>query len=884
LADHSQHGNASGQGSIVVQVAGDGNVVNLLRDEPALWLETFEQGTWGQVTRRAKADAGAEPGWTASGLAEKDLLVAYSRRIAMAGRQSDFARAKAWLVAPPVIGLQVLTGAGGRGKTRFALELCRERRSAGWFAGFVTADELLRFVTNEQIARWGWGRPTLVVIDYAAGKAEQLRALLRALASHPVWGAAPEKRHRLRLLLLERSAARGQGWWPNAFGGTDGEGTAIGQMIDPDSPAELGPITDPADRRAIFTDALRQAMKRAAPLGPEHDQALAGLSWGGEPLFLAMAGLYAARNGVPQALALPADQLALDVAAEELARIKKVWRANGRPAEAEGFAAHMAALATLCGGLDREGAEIAIDREKAALRRAGLGDAPDLRDALADALPGPEGGVAPILPDILGEAAMILAWKETGVAQAAITRALPTHRATVVQAVVRAAQDFAIHGRQAPVAWLRAVLDATSARVELEALSDALPHATVELREVAVAITEKLLALPAAQAGDAAWRALSLNTLSVRLSALGQREAALTAIEEAVEVYRSLAAVRPDAFLPYLAMSLSNLSIAMSDLGRHEAAVPVSDEAVAIRRQLAARQPSEYLPDLATSLHNLSICLSGVKQRQEALAASNEAVAIRRQLAAAQPDNFLPSLSLSLNNLSAIFCVLGRLSDALITIEEAVAIRRRLAATRPDEFLPELTGSLNNLSNCLSGLEMREEALAASEEAVAINRRLAVVRPVAFEPELAGSLTNLSNHLSALRRREAALAASEEAVATYRNLAGARPDTFLPLLAMSLNGLSARLSDLGRGKAALAAIEEAVAIRSRFAAAQPEVFGGDLGQSLAVRAWCYREAGDARAAKRDAEEALGLLEPLVAAGWADMVKFRDFAARIRDTT
>ena len=54
--------------------------------------------------------------------------------------------------------------------------------------------------------------------------------------------------------------------------------------------------------------------------------------------------------------------------------------------------------------------------------------------------------------------------------------------------------------------------------------------------------------------------AASLNNQSGRLSELGRREDALTAIDEAVGVYRELAGARPDAFLPDLAMSLNNQS------------------------------------------------------------------------------------------------------------------------------------------------------------------------------------------------------------------------------------------------------------------------------------------------------------------------------------
>jgi len=51
-----------------------------------------------------------------------------------------------------------------------------------------------------------------------------------------------------------------------------------------------------------------------------------------------------------------------------------------------------------------------------------------------------------------------------------------------------------------------------------------------------------------------------LNNQSIRLAALGRREEALAAIQQAVALYRELVAARPDAFGPDLASSLNNQS------------------------------------------------------------------------------------------------------------------------------------------------------------------------------------------------------------------------------------------------------------------------------------------------------------------------------------
>ena len=72
---------------------------------------------------------------------------------------------------------------------------------------------------------------------------------------------------------------------------------------------------------------------------------------------------------------------------------------------------------------------------------------------------------------------------------------------------------------------------------------------------------------------------MSLNNLSGRLSGVGRREEALAAAREAADLYRELAAERPDAFRPNLAMSLNNLSNRLSEVGRREDALDMIENA-----------------------------------------------------------------------------------------------------------------------------------------------------------------------------------------------------------------------------------------------------------------------------------------------------------------
>ncbi|MFC7616260.1 tetratricopeptide repeat protein [Actinokineospora soli] len=375
-------------------------------------------------------------------------------------------------------------------------------------------------------------------------------------------------------------------------------------------------------------------------------------------------------------------------------------------------------------------------------------------------------------------------------------------------------------------------------------LTDALPHTSVKLAPLAVTITQRLVDHHRTQPTTSLPHlAMSLNNLSNRLGDLGRWEEALGAITEAVDIRRRLAADRPDAFLPDLATSLNNLSVRLGDLRRQEEALAVITEAVKALRQLAADRPDAFLPDLATSLSNLSVLLGVLGYREEGLAAITEAAEVHRQLAAERPGQFLPNLALSLNNLSIRLGESGRPEEALTAITEAVEVYRRLANDRPDAFLPDLAMSLSNLSGRLGRLSRDVEALTAITEAVEVYRRLTNDRPDAFLPGLALSLNNLAILLGNLGHQEKGLAAITEAAEVHRQLATDRPDAFLPELALSLHNLAVRLGHMDRTEEGLAAITEAVGIRRRFAADRPDAFLPELATSLQNFAILLGESG-----------------------------------------
>jgi tetratricopeptide (TPR) repeat protein len=735
---------------------------------------------------------------------ELDLLVPYQRTTTFCGRDQEMAGLQAWVRPEAPVSVRVVTGSGGSGKTRLAVELL-EWLEAGepkvWNLGFLTQAEMERFSALQNLSHWRRRKPVLAVLDYAAGSAEKLRVWMEQLSANKLDGA------KLRLLLLEREASLQTGWLstiqPQGYGRA-----AVAGLFDPAETIRLEPLVEAMDRRLVLRTTIKAGaglQKKAAPAVPEvgkdkmFDQRLAEPQWG-DPLTLMMAGLTALDTGLVEAMAIARKDLALRLAQRECDRVERFGQ--GAPS---GLMQHMTAYATLCGGLTRSELVSAAKTESEAIGLIHPKGPGVLADCVLEALRAGNEAKA-VQPDVVGEALLLTVWggEKADDGSGAVLRAKGKHTQRVAASLVRCAQDFCLEESEhpEPLHWLDALIESGKEDVPLLSLVAAeMPDQTLALRERALTVEAQLVAAlrGAADASEDSQSLLAgaLANLGNRLSDSGRREEALQAAEEANNIHRQLAAARPDAFLPDLAISLNNLGNRLSDVGRREEALPAAEEAVKIRRQLAASRPDAFLPDLAGSLNNLGIRLSNLGRWEDALQAAEEATKISRQLTVSRPDAFLPYFAMSLNNLGRALSDLGRRGEALQAAEEATKIRRQLAASRPDAFLPDLAGSLNNLGNSLSDLGRQEEALHAMEEAVKISRQLAAARPDAFLPDLAMSLNNLASRLSALGRREEALQNAREATDTYRQLAAARPDAFLPDLARSLGARGAILARAG---------------------------------------------------------------------------------------
>ena len=164
-----------------------------------------------------------------------DLLRADFRTARFRSRTSELARLAAWCEGPGV-GVRLLTGPGGQGKTRLALELTDQLSSAReWVSQEWHATAKLRS---------GIRTPLLIWVDYAETRPAQVRDLILTALSEP--------RHvRIRVLLIARSAGD---WWDRLSTSTAQLEMALrGTIVD-----ELSPLEDtPAGRQQAFTEAAQ---------------------------------------------------------------------------------------------------------------------------------------------------------------------------------------------------------------------------------------------------------------------------------------------------------------------------------------------------------------------------------------------------------------------------------------------------------------------------------------------------------------------------------------------------------------------------------------------------------------------------------------------------
>ncbi len=299
-------------------------------------------------------------------------------------RRHELESLEAWCDEPDSANVLLITGPGGAGKTRLAIEAC-QRRLPGWASGFLRNDADRRDLDP----LFETGPPRLVVIDYAETRLELVRLLLQRLADREAL------RPRLRVLLLAR---RSGDWWQQLAGTSDSLDNLLANSPEPMALDAL--IVEIDDRpaallRAVhaFADRLEVALPDPLPQPDLSDETFE------RALYLHMAALAAVEGETVRR--------GRDALERTLLHERRFWRREAEElagdqmslceALAKAFESCVAAL-TLVGGIEAgDGllspwlADLDHTQRQSALAR------------LRRLYQGTGGRLEPLQPDLLGE-------------------------------------------------------------------------------------------------------------------------------------------------------------------------------------------------------------------------------------------------------------------------------------------------------------------------------------------------------------------------------------------------------------------------------------------------------------------------------------------------
>ncbi|ULR48548.1 tetratricopeptide repeat protein [Streptomyces deccanensis] len=837
------------------------------------------------------------------------LLNARHAVVDFTGRQDERASLHHWLRESDRLSMRWLHGVGGQGKTRLADQLAKEAIERGWKAVVATHAPGSVVGSASHDLRPAGHTGLLLIVDYAdRWPLNHLTLLLGNSLLHQ-HDTVPT-----RVLLLARTDEA----WPTVRAATAELGGSA-------SDQRLGVLPEAAARAEMFA-AARTAFTRhygcgdlgyilpAVPL----DSAAMGLT-----LSVHMAALVAvdARvNGRPT----PADAAGLTVYLLDREHLHWALMAGDGTHRLGATAGkvrtspevmHRAVFAAALAGPQSRRTGLAL------LRAAGVRASPHhvLEDhARYYPAPDPESGTVlePPYPDRLAEDFLALTvpghradypdqpWAvEAAGGVVALRGADGTRRERVARSVtfLAAATERWPHvGHKLLFPLLRtspelaleagsAALTALAAGAEpalLEQIEKLFPQWSDSDLDTGIAsIVERLSQDRLLNTDDPLVHATVLQRLANVLEHAGRYERALEHAEEAVHLWRRLAARDPQHARAH-AIALDTLSSLLSTLGHTEDALARAQESIEVRQARTGADRKDHTSGLAVAASNISLRKRRLGRRREALEDGLAALTRQRRLADIDPDTHEPGLAVVLSNVGGLHAEIGEYAEGLALTWEAVVINRRLAEQDPGRHLPRLATALNNLGARLGENGRNQEALRVTEESVAHHRRLVKLNQDAHEDGLARALDNLGVRLSEADRWGEALNPALEAVEIRRRQVARRPRAHEPELAQALDNIGRVFTWHDRVDEALACSHEAVALYRRLADVHPDAHGLRLADSLYNLAWrqmcAWQRHDPLPSADQAAAEALALWEPLAADLPADRREAMDRCRELRD--
>jgi tetratricopeptide (TPR) repeat protein len=787
--------------------------------------------------------------------------------------------------------VQTLVGSAGSGKTRLATEFMAQVAALEpgvWDAGFVGGVDWPWLPTIAAPSGPLWRRPTLLVVDAAAVEVQHLRLLLGAAVSQRGETCPP-----LRILLLARQADSNKGWLRYLQ-----EDAAT--LFDPLEPSQLSELPDRPFRQHLWEE-VRRGVAHAGSVAPEAtkpiDEGLPGdegLATGAGTAKLLLAAVLAATTGTSPRALLPRSRIDLAFALADLELDRLAGFAPSYDPAGRQWLTHLAACATVVGGLSANAVAALAEDEQRALHWPSAAITPVLAGRLSRAFPNHGGGGVRVAHELVGGALVlrVLGRQTLGEAGGRVLQRLARRwPCAVATFLTRLAGDFAGLYHPEPLEWLGLVLD-TNERPQVGWLLEAernLPIGIPGIRALTTQLSGRLIEALQRLVPGVGSRALAaelarlLGRLSWRLSDSGHREAALEKAQQAEVLCLELAKAQPAEYRADWASAVEVLACRLSDLGLGDEAVARARQAEAAHAALAAQTEDQLLPEpsgedrtrspkfelqeaenrtpkspsaaigianrtapggvragWASSLQVTATVLERSLRFEEAREKAAKAAEVYRQLAADNPEAFLPDLAAAQSRLAVLLGLSGRTAEALEIKQQAENTCRGCRPRCPDWTSAVCAASLGMLAGHFGRSGLREESLACANQALGTWRALGPSQPAAFLPDLGRALHRLAVRLSEFGHDEEALAHFAEAERVFIELARVDPGTFLSDLAVTKLDRASALAVAGEWTTALETVKEVETMLQSMAEAQPEVFLPVWAKALAVEGACYR--------------------------------------------
>ncbi|NLU97034.1 hypothetical protein B6N13_02850 [Marinomonas sp. UCMA 3892] len=652
-------------------------------------------------------------------------LTYFKQHSDLIGRDTQLNRLDEFYDQETMFSWWAISGAGGIGKSRLALESI-SRHDYLWDVGFLHASKL---DVPDALHKWTPLQPTIIVIDYAASHSKQIANWLDHIIQHKDDYLCP-----VRILILEREY-KNQDWWEHL---TTGSSAALVRKnaFYTAEPIELAPLnkTDQQTALASFLYNLE-----ASDNLPEKDHTIWGtihtITTQGSPLFLGMVAIALAHNS----LADIRQWQHLDLLDNIYSREKQAWQRQLDDLSHEQYhqAIDLLAFATLIGGFDWEKEE---DNIQTLLACQLIGSEKEIESAMKsiEILAGHQGGY--LQPDLIGEYFLLQHYalpanKPTATKRRILMHALKLAPNNTQQSLHRCATDYP--DNKTAFTWWQILLTASLNEEESIIQHDVALRIVNQLTlhcHYLIPLTTWLPAL--LQTGNHYTKATALNQMAIIYLHLSNYGKALPLLQKALNIYKGIenkvgegttlnnisqiykAKGDYHTALDYLEQSLNisesigdkvgegttlnNISRIYSDKGDIDTALSYLKKSLKIKEEIGDKGGLNNMADIAFSKGDKDTALSYFEQ----------SLVIKEEI------GDKAGVGVALNNISQIYTAKGDNDTALRYLKQSLKIKEEIG----DKVGKSIT--LNNMATIVLSKGDKDTASGYLEQSLAIQKEI----------------------------------------------------------------------------------------------------------------------------------------------------------------